>query len=66
MQLERSQTFHPAEPSTGSSRVASVDLLRGLVMMLMALDHARDYFSGLPFPPEDLSAENEFSHLARE
>ena len=23
--------------------------------MLMALDHTRDYFSGLPFPPEDLS-----------
>jgi uncharacterized membrane protein len=55
MQLERSQTFHTTEPSTGSSRVASVDLLRGLVMMLMALDHTRDYFSGLPFPPEDLS-----------
>jgi uncharacterized membrane protein len=24
-------------------------------MMLMALDHTRDYFSGLPFSPEDLS-----------
>jgi uncharacterized membrane protein len=32
----------------------SVDQLRGLVMILMALDHTRDYFSGLPFPPEDL------------
>ena len=42
-------------PSTRSSRIVSVDQLRGLVMMLMALDHTRDYFSGLPFAPEDLS-----------
>jgi uncharacterized membrane protein len=32
-----------------------VDLLRGLVMMLMALDHTREYFSELSFSPEDLS-----------
>jgi uncharacterized membrane protein len=32
-----------------------VDLLRGPVMMLMALDHTREYFSELPFSPEDLS-----------
>jgi len=35
--------------------VASVDILRGLVMVLMALDHTRDYFSNLTFQPEDLS-----------
>jgi uncharacterized membrane protein len=38
-----------------SERVLSVDLLRSFVMMLMALDHTRDYFSGLPFSPEDLN-----------
>jgi uncharacterized membrane protein len=32
-----------------------VDLLRGLAMVLMALDHTRDYFTGLAFEPEDLS-----------
>ncbi len=36
-------------------RVGSVDLLRGFVMILMALDHTRDFFSKLRFPPEDLS-----------
>src|SRR3954467_4320015 len=37
------------------SRLISVDLLRGLVMVIMALDHVRDYFTYLSFPPEDLS-----------
>ena len=37
------------------ARVVSVDLLRGLVMIIMALDHTRDYFTNLAFPPEDLS-----------
>ena len=36
-------------------RVASVDLLRGIVMILMALDHTRDFFSNLRFQPEDLT-----------
>jgi len=37
------------------SRLASVDLLRGTVMVVMALDHTRRFFSGLHFPPEDLA-----------
>jgi uncharacterized membrane protein len=39
----------------GSDRIVSVDLIRGIVMVIMALDHTRDYFSFLQFQPEDLT-----------
>src|SRR5258708_6197614 len=38
-------------------RVRSIDALRGLVMIVMALDHVRDYFhsGAMSFSPEDLT-----------
>ncbi len=35
-------------------RLQGVDLLRGLVMVLMALDHSRDFFTGVSYYPLDL------------
>jgi uncharacterized membrane protein len=44
-----------AEGEARPPRLACVDLLRGVVMVLMALDHTRDFFTGLRFSPEDLA-----------
>jgi uncharacterized membrane protein len=48
-------------------RLTSVDALRGLVMVIMALDHARDFFhvGAMSFSPEDLSRTTPFLFFTR-
>jgi len=49
------------------TRIDSIDLVRGLVMVIMALDHVRDYFHGPSqhFAPEDLTRTNGWLFFTR-
>src|SRR5215472_9890012 len=53
------QVVAPPVPAarTSATRVQSVDLLRGLVMVIMALDHVRDFFraDAYQFNPENVA-----------
>jgi len=56
-----SSTLQAAPGAIGSPKVSrlarldSIDIMRGLVMVVMALDHTRDYFTHLRFEPEGLA-----------
>lgn len=43
----------PGNEATLTRRIATVDLLRGLIMIVMALDHTRDFFSSATVDPTD-------------
>jgi uncharacterized membrane protein len=53
--------------STKTNRITSIDLLRGIVMIIMAIDHVRDYFhaDSFLFDPTDLSQTNPMIFLTR-
>jgi uncharacterized membrane protein len=40
---------------TQPSRIQSIDILRGIIIVIMALDHVRDFVAITPFAPEDIS-----------
>ncbi|HEV8080544.1 MAG TPA: heparan-alpha-glucosaminide N-acetyltransferase domain-containing protein [Chitinophagaceae bacterium] len=55
------------QPIQTAYRIQSIDLLRGLVMIIMALDHVRDYFhaSAQIYDPLDLSQTSPVIYLTR-
>jgi uncharacterized membrane protein len=52
-------------PQPPSARLAQVDLLRGIAMTLMALDHARHFFYVQTFAPTDLEYTSPLLFLTR-
>lgn len=48
-----------------NTRIRSVDILRGIVMVIMALDHTRDYFTNFYGNPTDLSVASTSMFLTR-
>jgi uncharacterized membrane protein len=55
--VEATAGIGSAPGPTSMSRLTSVDMLRGLVMIVMAIDHTRDFVhsAAMNFPPEDLA-----------
>lgn len=56
----------PASPAAASTpRIESVDLLRGIIVVIMALDHSRDFFGRVGADPTDLATASSALFLTR-
>jgi uncharacterized membrane protein len=56
-------SFAPALPAR--HRIESVDVVRGIIMILMALDHVRDFFGSLAVSPTNLATTTPALFLTR-
>src|ERR1700759_2163240 len=50
---------------TPKKRIDSIDIFRGIVMCIMAIDHTRDFFMAEHFDPTDLSKASTALFLTR-
>ncbi|HEX5655114.1 MAG TPA: heparan-alpha-glucosaminide N-acetyltransferase domain-containing protein [Chitinophagaceae bacterium] len=59
--------IHFLRASTNTKRIESIDLLRGMVMIIMALDHVRNYFhqDAFSYNPTDLTQSNAILFFTR-
>jgi uncharacterized membrane protein len=48
-----------------SNRLESIDIVRGLIMIIMALDHVRDFFSYTTYRPDDVTQASVFMFFTR-
>lgn|SRR5215469_6252030 len=46
------------QSATKTARLPSIDIFRGLILVLMALGHTRDFFTNPTFEPESLAQTN--------
>jgi uncharacterized membrane protein len=49
--VSSASTTQAAPGLNRGTRLSSIDIFRGLIMVWMALDHTRDFFTNLRFEP---------------
>jgi uncharacterized membrane protein len=53
------------ENSQNNNRLECIDIVRGLIMIIMALDHVRDFFSYTAYRPDDVTQASVFLFSTR-